>query len=108
MTDDRPMSECRESFVAKVQALARTQQLFFETGRASLDSVVRGELAGFPDQLSVDGVDVSLTPVAAQNFTLIVHELAVNALKHGALALTAKGRRISIIPLAPKARDAAD
>ena len=30
------------------------------------------------------------------------------ALKHGALALTAKGRRISIIPLAPKARDAAD
>jgi two-component sensor histidine kinase len=70
-----------------VQALARTQQLFFETGRASLDTVVRGELAGFPDQLSVDGVEVSLTPIAAQNFTLIVHELAINALKHGALSL---------------------
>ncbi len=30
------------------------------------------------------------------------------ALKHGALALTAKGKRIAMIPLKPKAREAAD
>lgn len=30
------------------------------------------------------------------------------ALKHGALALTAKGKRIALIPLKPKAREAAD
>jgi ribonuclease D len=30
------------------------------------------------------------------------------ALKHGALALSAKGNRISIIPLKPKTREAAD
>jgi PAS domain S-box-containing protein len=79
--DDR-----RRSFEAKLQALGRTQELFFTNGKASLDGIVRGELAGFPDQVTADGADVSLTPAAAQNFTLIVHELATNALKYGALS----------------------
>jgi hypothetical protein len=33
--------------------------------------------------------DIRLTPSAAQDFALIVHELAINALKHGALFLPA-------------------
>jgi PAS domain S-box-containing protein len=81
--------EGRQSFEAKLQALARTQELFFATGKATLESIVRAELAGFTDQVSIKGVDISLTPPAAQNFTLIVHELATNALKHGALSLPA-------------------
>jgi PAS domain S-box-containing protein len=86
LTDDRPLSESREDFLSKVQALARTQDLFFSSGKATLDGIVRGEMAGFLGQVSIDGVDVSLTPAAAQNFTLIIHELATNGLKYGALS----------------------
>jgi two-component sensor histidine kinase len=86
-TPERPVEESRGSFEAKLQALARTQELFFAAGKATLDGIVRGELSGFHDQVSIDGVDISLTPVAAQNFTLVVHELATNALKYGALSV---------------------
>ena len=37
------------------------------------------------------GCDLALTPSAAQDFTLIIHELATNALKHGGLKI-AEGR----------------
>jgi PAS domain S-box-containing protein len=83
---DKPVEESRGSFESKIQALARTQDLFFATGRTTLDDIVRGELIGFPEQVSIEGAGVSLTPAAAQNFTLIVHELATNALKYGALS----------------------
>ena len=86
LTEDRPLSESRESFVSKVQALARTQDLIFSSGKATLDGIVCGEMAGFLDQVSIDGVEISLRPAAAQNFTLIIHELATNALKYGALS----------------------
>jgi PAS domain S-box-containing protein len=67
LTDDRPLSQSREDFLSKVQALARTQDLFFSSGRATLDGIVRGEMVGFLDQVSINGVDVALTPAAAQN-----------------------------------------
>jgi two-component sensor histidine kinase len=37
--------------------------------------------------VTIDGSDIILTAAAAQNFTLIVHELVTNALKYGALSL---------------------
>jgi two-component sensor histidine kinase len=51
-----------------------------------LRSVIEGELARFPHKLSESGSDVRLSPRAAQDFALIVHELTTNALKHGALS----------------------
>lgn len=86
-TPDKPVEESRGSFEAKIQALARTQDLFFATGRTALGDIVRGELIGFPEQASIEGDDTCLTPAAAQNLTLIVHELATNALKYGALSV---------------------
>ena len=50
-------------------------------------------MVAFPDQVTIDGTDVLLTPAAAQNFTLIVHELITNALKYGALS-TASGKLV--------------
>jgi PAS domain S-box-containing protein len=86
-TPDRSVEESRVSFEARLQALARTQELFFATDKATLGGIVRGELVGFPDQVSIDGIDISLTRAAAQNFTLIAHELATNAVKYGALSV---------------------
>jgi PAS domain S-box-containing protein len=80
--DDRD----RESFVSKLQALARTQELFFKGSEACLNDIVRGEMDSFADQVIIEGSEVSLTPGLAQDLTLIVHELATNAVKHGALS----------------------
>ena len=46
----------------------------------------RRELAGFGGRISIDGPRVFLRPNAVQGFTLVVHELATNAAKHGALS----------------------
>jgi PAS domain S-box-containing protein len=86
-TPDRPVEESRDSFEAKLQAVGRTQELFLANGNATLAAIVGGELNGFHDQVSIDGPDIALTPAAAQNFTLVVHELATNALKYGALSV---------------------
>jgi PAS domain S-box-containing protein len=78
--------EERAAFVELLTALARTQDLFAATTVAPLRSIVEGELAGFHEQASVSGCELLLTAEVARDFTLIVHELATNALKHGALA----------------------
>ncbi|KAB2850126.1 MAG: PAS domain S-box protein [Hyphomicrobiaceae bacterium] len=86
LTDDRDPAESRQSFLAKLQALAQTHDLFFAKSQATLGDIVRAELAGFLDQVSISGDDLLLTPSAAQNLTLIVHELTINAIKHGTLS----------------------
>ena len=45
------------------------------------------EFTSFSDRLSVAGCDVFVTPNAAQQFALIVHELATNSVKYGALSV---------------------
>jgi PAS domain S-box-containing protein len=76
----------RAAFVELLTALARTQDLFAAKTVAPLRSIVEGELAGFREQASVSGCELLLTAEVARDFTLIVHELATNALKHGALS----------------------
>jgi two-component sensor histidine kinase len=53
---------------------------------ASLHQILVQELSSFPKQTRVTGNDVRLNTPAAQNFALIVHELATNAIKYGALS----------------------
>src|SRR5206468_1488537 len=49
----------------------------------------------FSDRLSLEGCDTMLSPSAAQNFALILHELATNATKHGALSVP--GGRVEVM-----------
>ncbi len=53
---------------------------------APLSEIVKRELAGFSDHVSVSGCDIVLNAQAVQQFALIVHELATNAAKYGALS----------------------
>jgi two-component sensor histidine kinase len=52
----------------------------------TLAEIVREELEAFADRTTVDGDIVALRPQYAQNFTLVLHELATNAAKYGALS----------------------
>jgi two-component sensor histidine kinase len=93
LSDEQPRSEARELISQRLQALSRAHDILTHSdwSGASLHRIVAGELESFADRAEIDGPDIVLEPAAAQSLALIIHELATNALKHGALS-TEKGR----------------
>jgi PAS domain S-box-containing protein len=89
LTAGKSVEQCRKDLVARIAALSRAQNVFADSESASLAGIVELELASFKDQTAIGGPPVVLTPISAQNFTLIVHELTTNAVKHGALSVPA-------------------
>ena len=97
-------SEGLEDFAAhfdgRLSALARTQGALARqaAGEVDLDEILREELlthaAREGEQVAIGGPQVRLNQLAAETFTLVVHELATNAVKYGALSTPAG--RISV------------
>ena len=89
----------RETFVeavtGRVSALARAHSLLAQNrwSGASLRKVVQDEVSAYerPGQVQYGGPDLMLSPKAVQPIGLLIHELATNAVKYGALS-TVKGK----------------
>jgi two-component system CheB/CheR fusion protein len=78
----------------RLNAFARTQAIVTRDPEAGVDleQLVVEELLAYRaqegEQVAVSGPEVRFQPKAAETFGLAIHELATNALKHGALSKT--------------------
>jgi two-component system, chemotaxis family, CheB/CheR fusion protein len=90
------LAQAREALTARLHALANANAVLVEANwqRASLKAVIDRELASFVSRASIEGPLIELIPSATQAFALVIHELATNAAKHGALSTT--GGKVAI------------
>ncbi len=89
------LDEFRASFMGRLGDLARAQDALFasEDGRVRLDWLVRTALAPFcASAVETSGPEVALPARQTLAMALVLHELATNAAKHGALRPGGEGR----------------
>ena len=78
-----------DTILGRFHALARAQEFIAAgaSGGAPIDEIVRTELSAFGARATMDGPPVLAGSGFAQMFAIVVHELATNAIKYGALSV---------------------
>jgi PAS domain S-box-containing protein len=96
LSGGRSLAEAREVLTKRLRALANAHTLLTasEWQGASLEALVAAELEPYEGRAEVAGGDVTLSPKEALTLSLVLHELATNAAKHG--ALSAPGGRVEV------------
>jgi PAS domain S-box-containing protein len=89
LSSDRTVAEAKEILSGRVHALSRARAMLANRlwESAPMREVIVQEFEGFPAQLTIAGCDNRINARAAQALALIIHELATNAIKFGALSV---------------------
>ncbi len=78
-----------DDLINRLQGMARAYDLLYEGSwcKLGLKSIVKQELASFrSDSVNISGPNVELLPTQILALSMVIHELATNAAKYGALA----------------------
>ncbi|MBS3652446.1 sensor histidine kinase [Pseudaminobacter sp. 19-2017] len=80
-------SEVRKTIIERFGALSRAHDILIGTDFAAADfrELATTALSVQPGMFDLDGPDVRLSPQTSLSFALVLHELATNSLKYGAL-----------------------
>ena len=89
LTGERTLDEAREVFIGRLDALSNTYSTLTEESAESvhLTDIVTAELRSHGERINVRGPAVSVPAKKAQSLALVIHELATNAAKYGALSV---------------------
>jgi PAS domain S-box-containing protein len=94
----RSIDEFLQSLDGRIQSMAAAHSLLSKSGWQSvgLDTLVRNELAPYTvsANVTISGTDVALPPAKIQALAKVLHELATNAAKYGALSIP--GGQVSV------------
>ena len=90
------IDEARETFIGRLQAVANTYDALTDEAAetTNLHNIVSAGLKSSGDRVSISGSVVILPSKTAQTLSLVVHELATNAAKYGALSV--KSGRVDV------------
>ncbi len=94
------LDEFASAFMGRVRALSASYALLSRQSwtsialRETVEEELRPFVSSVEHAVDIDGEDVQLTPPAALALGMVVHELATNAVKYG--ALSAPGGRIDV------------
>jgi PAS domain S-box-containing protein len=96
LKDAQTMGEVETVLSSRVIALSEAYAMLADAAweGASLVNILRLQTILDTERVTIEGCEVTLIPRAVQQFTMIVHELATNSLKHG--ALSSSSGRVSI------------
>jgi len=88
LLEGRNMTEARETLLGRLQALANASDTLAAAHWQGADTslVINSEMRAFAGRYTAQGPQVLLSAQAAQNTSLVIHELATNASKYGALS----------------------
>ncbi|MEZ5818255.1 MAG: PAS domain S-box protein [Hyphomicrobiaceae bacterium] len=88
MSGNIPLADARKAFQGRLQALARTYGTLTDEAFAGADlaQLIRSEVLIYSPRARIEGPPIMLSARAAQTMSLVIHELATNAAKYGALS----------------------
>ena len=88
LSDERPASAARTAFLERLHALGRAHDMLILANweGAPLTEIVAAELKPYSGRVRIEGPPLMIGGRLTQTFSLLLHELATNAAKYGALS----------------------